>query len=127
MIYPDKSQVFYFDFSSFYDIVKLENVIRQLEVFLGLTFDFSQEFYQDHKRFLSFIPYLNHKNTCDLIVQAVINNEDISIPQLTLFQESYINGTLERLFQREMPFNQSDYFTSTKDMLYYINHTAPNL
>jgi hypothetical protein len=57
----------------------------------------------------------------------VLTGQDIVVPQLTLFQESYINGTLERLFQREMPFHQPDYFTSTKDMLYYINHTAPNL
>jgi hypothetical protein len=26
-----------------------------------------------------------------------------------------------------MPFQQDRYFTSTKDMLYYINNLAPNL
>jgi hypothetical protein len=127
MTYPAESQVFYVDFGSFYDIDKLENTIRQLEVFVNLSFDFSAEFYQEYKRFLSFIPYCDHKSTCDRIVQAVLDREDILVPPLTLFQESYINGTLERLFQREMPFHQPDYFTSTKDMLYYINHTAPNL
>jgi hypothetical protein len=127
MTYLTDSQVFYVDFDSFYQIDKLENMIRQLEVFVGKRFDFSQEFYQEHQRFLSFIPYIDHRNTCDWIVQAVLTGQDIVVPQLTLFQESYINGTLERLFQREMPFHQPDYFTSTKDMLYYINHTAPNL
>jgi hypothetical protein len=127
MTYLTESQVFYVDFDSFYKIDKLENMIRQLEVFVSKRFDFSQEFYQEHQRFLSFIPYIDHKNACDWIVQAVITGQDIVVPQLTLFQESYINGTLERLFQREMPFHQPDYFTSTKDMLYYINHTAPNL
>jgi hypothetical protein len=127
MTYLAESQVFYVDFDSFYNIVKLENMIRQLEVFVGKKFNFSQDFYQEHQRFLSFIPYIDHRNTCDWIVQAVLAGENIVVPQLTLFQESYINGTLERLFQREMPFHQPDYFTSTKDMLYYINHTAPNL
>jgi hypothetical protein len=127
MTYLTESQVFYVEFDSFYKIDKLENMIRQLEVFVGKRFDFSQEFYQEHQRFLSFIPYIDHKKTCDWIVQAVLTGQDIVVPQLTLFQESYINGTLERLFQREMPFHQPDYFTSTKDMLYYINHTAPNL
>lgn len=127
MTYPAESHVFYVDFDSFYNIVKLENTIRQLETFVGSTFDFSPEFYQEHQRFLSFIPYCDHKSTCDRIVQAVLDKEDIAVPPLTLFQESYINGTLERLFQREMPYHQPDYFTSTKDMLYYINHTAPNL
>ena len=127
MTYLAESQVFYVEFDSFYKIDKLENMIRQLEVFVGKRFDFSQEFYQEHQRFLSFIPYIDHKKTCDWIVQAVLTGQDIVVPQLTLFQESYINGTLERLFQREMPFHQPDYFTSTKDMLYYINHTAPNL
>jgi hypothetical protein len=127
MTYPNNAQVFCVDFDSFYDIGKLENTIRQLEVFVDRSFDFSAEFYLEHKRFLSFIPYCDHKNTCDQIVQAVLKREDIAVPPLTLFQESYINGTLERLFQREMPYHQPDYFTSTKDMLYYINHTAPNL
>jgi hypothetical protein len=127
MTYLAESQVFYVDFDSFYKIDKLENIIRQLEVFVGEKFNFSQDFYQEHKRFLNFIPYINHKSMCDQIVQTVLAGENISVPRLTLFQESYINGTLERLFQREMPFHQPDYFTSTKDMLYYINHTAPNL
>ena len=127
MIYPAESQVFYVDFDSFYNIDRLTTTIRQLETFVGRTFDFSPEFYQEHERFLSFIPYHNHKSTCDQIVQAVLDGKDIVVPPLTLFQESYINGTLERLFQREMPYHQPDYFTSTKDMLYYINHTAPNL
>jgi hypothetical protein len=127
MTYHVESQVFYVDFVNFYKIDKLENTIRQLEIFIGKTFDFSQEFYQEYERFLRFIPYLDHKSTCDCIVQSVLDGEDIAVPQLTLFQESYINGTLERLFQREMPFYQPNYFTSTKDMLYYINHMAPNL
>jgi hypothetical protein len=127
MTYPANVQVFYVDFSSFYDIGKLENTIQELEVFINRSFDFSPDFYSEHKKFLSFIPYCDHKSTCDRIVQAVLDQEDIPVPSLTLFQESYINGTLERLFQREMPYHQSDYFTSTKSMLYYINHTAPNL
>jgi hypothetical protein len=42
-------------------------------------------------------------------------------------QESYINGRLEDIFKKEMPFQQDLYFTNTEDVLYYINNQAPNL
>lgn len=127
MIYPTSTQVLYVDFSSFYNISAFEKAIHQLEQFIDRKFDFSANFYHDYSRFLNFIPYCDHKHTCDYIVEAVIDQQQIDIPKLTLFQESYINGTLERILGKEMPFHQPDYFTSTKDMLYYINHVAPNL
>lgn len=127
MQYPATAKVLYVEFSSFYNISQFEKTIHQLENFIGHQFDFSPDFYQDYHRFLSFIPYCYHKSICDDIVQSVLDRQMIPIPKLTLFQESYINGTLERILQKEMPFHQPEYFTSTKDMLYYIDHMAKNL
>lgn len=125
--YADNCNVFYFEFKDFYNFVRLVDRIKQLELFLNRTFDFSTEFYKHYVQFIEFIPYVEHKLVCDNIVSCVRKGEDVPIPKLTLFQESYVNACLEKIYYKEMPFYQDIYFTSTKDMLYYIDNTAPNL
>jgi hypothetical protein len=127
MVYRPQCKVFYFNFKDFYNIDLYVARIKELELFLGRTFDFKSEFYHQHQQFVSFIPYVTHKQTCDDIVLCVQKGIEIEIPKLTLFQESYINGTLENIFNKEMPFHQNNYFTSTKDVLYYITNHAPAL
>lgn len=120
-------KAFYFNFKDFYNIELFVARIKELELFLDRAFDFSTDFYQQYQKFISFIPYIGHKAMCDDIVLCVQQGKDITIPKLTLFQESYINGQLENIFNKEMPFHQDSYFTSTKDVLYYINNHAPSL
>jgi len=127
MVYPDHCEICYFNFSSFYNINDLVSDIKTIEKFVGRKFDFSPDFYQYHKNFLSFIPYQFHKQQCDIIIEHVKSGSEVDIPKLTMFQESYINGCLENIYNKEMPFHQDRYFTSTKDMLYYIENLAPNL
>lgn len=121
------SEVCYFSFSSFHNYNKFVDSIKSVEKMCGLTFDFSPEFKQRHEKFLSFINCLDHKQQCDDIVESVKRGIDVPVPELTLFQESYINGQLENIYNKEMPFHQDRYFTSTKDMLYYIDNIAPKL
>jgi hypothetical protein len=127
MVYPKGTDVLYVNFDSFYNIDKFVHEIKQVENFVGMKFDFCDEFYNHHQKFLSFIPYVDHKQTCDHIIDCVKQGIHNNIPKLSLFQESYINGCLENIYGKEMPFQQDRYFTSTKDMLYYINNLAPNL
>jgi len=127
MQYHQDTKVFVLKFKSFYNIDQLVLQIKDLEKFLDMKFDFSDDFYDRHQKFLSFIPYINHKLVCDNIIKNIQSGTDIKIPELSLFQESYINGNLERLFQKEMPFHPVDYCKSTAEMLYYLEHQAPNL
>jgi len=127
LTYDNQSRVFYFNLKDFYDINLYVARIKELEIFLDRRFEFSREFYQQHQKFISFIPYIDHKSQCDSIVSCVQQEKEIDIPKLTLFQESYINSKLENMFNKEMPFHQDRYFTSTKDVLYYIATHAPNL
>jgi hypothetical protein len=127
MTYSTDINVLSFDFASFYNVDQFVNNLRQVEEFVGKKLNFSSEFYEHHSRFLKFIPYQSHKSQCDHIIECVLNNIVTQIPDLTLFQESYINGQLENIFHKEMPFHQDRYFTSTVDMLYYITNLAPNL
>lgn len=127
MQYHRDSEVFVFKFKSFYNIDQLVSQIKDLKHFLDMKFDFSDDFYKHHKKFLSFIPYIGHKQVCDNIIGCIQTGTNIEIPDLSLFQESYINGNLERLYQKEMPFHSVDYCKSTAEMLYYIEHQAPSL
>jgi hypothetical protein len=127
LTYNNRCKVFYFNLKDFYDINLYVARIKELELFLDRKFEFSKEFYQQHQKFISFIPYINHKSQCDNIISCIQQGIEVDIPKLTLFQESYINGNLENIFVKEMPFCQNRYFTSTKDVLYYITTHAPNL
>jgi len=127
MQYHQDCCVFVFRFKSFYNQNQLQEQILDLEKFLNMKFDFSSDFYSQYQKFMRFIPYINHKQDCDNIIQCIQSSVDVPIPSLSLFQESYINAQLENIFLKEMPFHQDIYFTSTKDMLYYINNNAPNL
>ena len=125
--YNEQAKVFYFRFDDFYNIDLLVSRIKELELFLNKEFNFSVEFYQQHQKFVSFIPYINHKQVCDNIITHIQQCTNIPIPKLTLFQESYINGILENIYNKEMPFHQNRYFTSTQDVLYYITNCAQTL
>jgi len=127
MAYPVSSEILYFDFNSFYNIDILEKSIQKVEKFVNKKFLFVQDFYDHHKKFLSFIPYTNCKEQCDQIIQNIQQGVDMPIPKLSLFQESYLNANLENIYQKEMPFWQDIYFTSSKDVLHYIKTCAPSL
>jgi hypothetical protein len=127
MQYQQHQRVFKFEFSWFYDTKKFEAGLQQLSEFLGRSFEFNDVFYQTHNRFLNFIPYTQNKQQCDDIVSAVQSRTEMPVPELNMFQESYINACLENLFGKEMPFYQENYFKNTKDVLYYIEHVAPIL
>jgi hypothetical protein len=101
-------------------------VLDDIQDWSKMTFHFGDWIPVLHGEFLSKIKYFNDKDHCDQIIQNIVNQNDCDIPLLSLFQESYINGNLERIYRKEMPFCQHDYFKNTKDVLEYIK-IAPNL
>jgi hypothetical protein len=111
---------FVFKFKAFYDRTSLVTTLKQLEEFLGMSFNFDKEFDCMHEKFLSLNPYRNHQSQCDAIITAVESEKHQLIPPLTLLQESYINAQLEKIYKKEMPFHDLIYFTSTKDVLNYL-------
>jgi hypothetical protein len=127
MKYSPNTKVFYFDFENFYKLEKFNTALIKLEQFIGAKFNFCSEFVESHTKFLSFISYQTHKEQCDQIVQSIVDQTSAVIPSLTLFQESYINARLEKIYKKEMPFHDQTYFTSTEDVLQYIMTKAPDL
>ena len=127
MKYLPTQNVFVFEFSWFYDPDIFVVKVKDLAYSLGFKFFPTDEFYIIHQKFLSYNPFTNHKQQCDQVIDAVINHRQTDIPKLSLFQESYINGCLEKIYHKEMPFHQDRYFTCTKDVLYYLKNLAPTL
>jgi hypothetical protein len=127
MQYSTNTKVLYFDFADFYNLEKFVEAICKIEQFVDKKFNFCNEFYESHNKFLNFITCRFHKQQCDQLVQNIVDQKNVEIPKLTLFQESYMNACLENIYKKEMPFHNPDYFTSTKDVLHYLNNQAPNL
>lgn len=127
MKYQNYQNVFEFKFKSFYHIDNFISELQNLAKFLKREFVINDAFYKRHQDFMNFIPFIKHKEQCDRIIDSIVNKQHIDLPKLTLLQESYINGNLENIYQKEMPFHQEKYFNSTEDVLYYLNKLAPNL
>lgn len=127
LTYLNDQNVFYFDFENFYNKQKFIIALKDLQNFVGQKFCFDQKIIDLHEKFLSLNPYINHKTACDQLIYQIQQGKNCAIPKLTLFQESYINAKLELLYNKEMPFHDLNYFTSTKDVLKYIETKAPSL
>lgn len=127
MKYETNQTVLKVNFSSFYNVDQFVIELANLAQVLGFNFEPSKDFYQTHEKFLRFNPYVKHKEQCDLIIAAITQQAHVDIPKLSLFQESYINGRLENIYRKEMPFHQGQYFTCTKDVLHYLKYLSPDL
>lgn len=127
MKYLPTQQVYVFKFDWFYDANVFADKIKDLANWLGFKFSPTNEFYITHQKFLSYNPFIGHKQQCDQVINDVINRRNTDIPPLSLFQESYVNGRLEKIYNKEMPFHQEKYFTCTEDVLYYLENLAPEL
>jgi hypothetical protein len=60
------------------------------------------------------------KYYCDTIIDQVIALENKPIPKLSMLQESYINGILEKKFSIEMLFKQTEYFKTTGEIIQHL-------
>lgn len=127
LVYPDNKKIIYFDFCDFYSQNQFIQALKKVEEFVELKFNFDESLLDLHAKFLSLNSYISHKSQCDQIVFYIQQRLHKDIPKLTLFQESYINACLENIYKKEMPFHDLTYFTSTKDVLKYIETQAPLL
>lgn len=127
MVSIDHSNQFKIVLKNLYQYESLVTTLEELSCWLRLPIKIDSWLPKIHSKFMSRIPYLDHAQVCETIVQAVVDQKHISIPALSLLQESYINGRLENIFLKEMPFYQDDYFTNTKDILDYLKCQTPNL
>lgn len=123
MTYDLSHKVFDFDFKNFYNTDMFVESINALAQWLGYTVSNLPALVELHCEFLQKQIYKDSKTQADDVVLAVQHRLDKDIPPLSLLQESYINATLENLYQVEMPFYQPVYFAHTKEILKHLYDT----
>jgi hypothetical protein len=64
--------------------------------------------------------FKDDKTQCDKIIGCIKNSIEHPITNLTMLQESYINGILEKEFGIEMPFYQPVYFSNTREIIKHL-------
>jgi hypothetical protein len=108
-------------FAAFYDYNRLATNLQQIYAHYNIDAIIDLTHLKTlHDSFLSKIPYRNIKKQGDEIIDATLALKNLTIPKLSLLQESYINANLEIRVGREMPFDQDVYFTSTQDIIKYL-------
>jgi hypothetical protein len=120
-VYNKNFDIFIFKFINFYDTDKFIKNLKDLAVWYGMGIDQLSNLKLLHKEFLDKQIIKNHKSQCDVLVNCVKKRQNVSISNLTVLQESYINGALENIYQIEMPFNQEKYFNSTQEIVQYLD------
>lgn len=122
LVYSDEHDVFDFHFEYFYNKEEFIKNLSRLADWFGSTTTLTYALIEElHDNFLQRQIYKNDLVICNEFIDAVVKGLTINIPTLTLFQESYINGRLEKLYEKEMPFVQHNYFTNTKEIIEYLN------
>jgi hypothetical protein len=120
LMYHADRDIFDFPLSDLYDLDRFVSRCQTLSTWYDSgTLDLGN-LKNLHVRFLEKQIYKDHSVICNKIIDAVQKQQSMAIPELTLFQESYINGVIEKLYQVEMPFLQTKYFTDTQQILDHI-------
>lgn len=117
--YSDQLNVIDFPFESFYNKDLFIKSIASIADWYG-QFAMPDGVNELWEQFYQVQVYRNHKVECDRIINSVIARRELLIPKLSLLQESYINGVLEKQFNIEMPFRQPTYFTNTSEIIDHL-------
>jgi hypothetical protein len=120
MVYTNNQDVFKFPYRAFYDITQFMKQIDLIQSWADLDF-YDINLPALHRQFILRQPHSEYQLVCDNLVACVLGGIDSIIPELTLFQESYINANLEFAIDKEMPFNQPEYFKTTQEIIDYLN------
>lgn len=108
-----------FQYHNFYNYELFLSGIKELAKLFNVRID-ENELLTLWNSFISKQIFRGLKTQCDSIIDHVVNGTKTNIPVLTMLQESYINGMLEKKFAAEMPFHQDRYFTNTEQIRNYL-------
>lgn len=104
----------------FFTLEKLKSELQELDDAFGLDLSFD-DLEHIHEQFLSRNTIFQTHGNIDLVLDAVKENRNISIPPLDIIQQAYVYAQLEK--QHDfiiMPMTES-FFNTTKEILDYVN------
>lgn len=120
MVYNVQHRVFDFAFSYFYNKQLFLGEMLNLSKWCGVQDLAINKISALHDDFISKQTFKDFKTQADYIITAVQHKASTSINNLDLLQESYINGVLESIYNIEMPFYQTTYFTNTREIIDHL-------
>lgn len=94
MVYPPGTDLYEFQFGSFYNVDSFVNELKQIAKWASITYNEWDKIIDLHNDFLTRQIYKDSKTKCDAIVRQIINGG--AIPKVNLIEESYINAMLIR-------------------------------
>ena len=119
LVYSHSYDTIDFHYKNFYNKdLFLEGIIK-ISCWTGIEIELKglENLWQE---FLKRQIFRDNKAQCDKIIKYVKDRLECPIPSLTMLQESYINGVLEKEFDVEMPFYQPVYFTNTREIIKHL-------
>jgi len=120
MNYGTDHQVFDFAFEKFYNTEMFVDQIKVLAKWYDTNIQNVDGLVELHQQFLDNQIFKNSKIQADRMICAVQQRQEMPISKLSLLQESYINGVLERMYNIEMPFVQPVYFSNTTQIIEHL-------
>jgi len=117
MIYDSSNDITVFPFSSFYNTEQFLSQIQRIGIWCGLELKQVQSVLELHQQFLERQTYKNSKKFCDELIQRICDQGVFELPKLDLMQESYISGQLENHYDCELPTDQIEWFTNSRQIL----------
>ena len=92
-----KCDVYKFPFGSLYNEHYFKREISCLSDFLQMPFDSdNKDFIHLHREFLQRQPYKDSKTHCDHLIDRLLQNPELGIPELDVVQEAYVRAGLAK-------------------------------
>jgi hypothetical protein len=119
-VYDSSNDPRLFPFASFYNTDNFINQIQQIGTWCGWEIKNMPQLIDLHTEFLSRQPYKDSKKFCDVLIKRICNLEIFELPKLDLMQESYIVAQLENHYRSELPADQTEWFTNSRQILNFF-------
>ena len=93
--YSESLQIYIFPFSCFYNTNQFLLEIEKLADWAQLSYNCQDRIIKIHEEFLIRQPYKDSIHKCDNLVEQILTNNSVLLPELDLLEEAYINAKLK--------------------------------
>jgi hypothetical protein len=119
-VYDSSNDPRVFPFFSFYNTENFINQIQSIGTWCGWEVKNMPQLIDLHTEFLARQPYKDSKKFCDVLIKRICDQEIFDLPKLDLLQESYIASQIENHYGSELPADQVEWFTNSRQILNFF-------
>lgn len=113
-------RVYYFPVSAFWHRESFFKHVKSVDREFDLQILVDQNAYDIYDQFQNGIQQFATRDRCEKIIKALDDQQDISITDIDLMEEAYINSWIETTHKNILAPFTNDYFKTTKEILDYI-------